>query len=64
MATVRVNHVPDIAGLHLDLERTLARVDDALDRGDKRAFRMWSLKARSLSVRLAALLLKIATAKD
>jgi hypothetical protein len=61
--TVRLNHASDVDGLHRDLERTLARIDDALDRGDKRAFNMWSLKWRSLSGRLCALLLKIATAE-
>jgi hypothetical protein len=64
MAAVRFNHAPEIAGLHLELERTLVRIDDALDRGDRRAFRVWAGKAKFMSGRLATLLLKIATAKD
>lgn len=64
MAAVRFNHAPEIAGLHLELERTLARIDDALDRRDRRAFRVWSGKWQSMSGRLSSLLLKIVTAKD
>lgn len=51
-----------VTGLHIEIERTRARIDDALDRGDRRAFRMWSMKHRSLSTRLCGLLVKIATA--
>ena len=61
MAAVRVNDVPQIQGLTIQLMDTMARIDEALDRGDRRAFRMWSMKHRSLSGRLASLLVKIAT---
>lgn len=40
---------------------TMARIDDALDRRDRRAFRMWTMKQRSLSSRLSGLLLQLAT---
>jgi hypothetical protein len=62
-ASVAVSTNPaQVAGLHFEIERTMAFIDDALDRGDKRAFRMWSIKHRSLSVRLSGLLVKLATA--
>lgn len=61
MAAVRVNDVPQIQGLSIQLVDTLAHIDEALDRGDRRAFRLWSAKWRSLSARLTSLLLKIAT---
>jgi hypothetical protein len=64
MTSVHFNHAPEIVSLHLELERTLARIDDALDRGDRRAFRVWCGKWRAMSGRLTALLLKIATAKE
>lgn len=56
------NYCPQVIDLHFEIERTMAFIDDALDRGDRRAFRMWSMKHRSLSVRLTGLLVKIATA--
>lgn len=61
--TVHLNYTSDVDGLNRDLEATLARIDEALDRGDQRAFRMWTMKARSLSTRLTSLLLKIVTAE-
>lgn len=56
-----LNYAPDVASLHLQIVDTMARIDDALDRGDRRAFRMWCMKHRSLSTRLTSLLLKIVT---
>lgn len=53
---VRINHTPQVAGLHYEMERTLVFIDDALDRGDRRDFRKWTLRWRSLSERLASLL--------
>lgn len=61
--TVRINHAPQIDGLTVQWVETMTRIDDALDRGDRRAFRMWSMKACSLSARLSSLLVKIATAE-
>lgn len=50
----------EVTGLHLSLLDTLHRIDDALDRGDRRAFRVWSKRYVSLSARLSGLLVKIA----
>lgn len=44
------------------LEAVIHDVDTALDRGDRRAFRVWSGKYRDLSARCTSLLLRIATA--
>ncbi len=58
---VRINHhAPQVAGLYYEMERTLAFIDDALDRDDRRDFRKWTIKWRSLSERLASLLTVIA----
>lgn len=51
----------EITNLQVQADTTLQHIDEALDRGDRRAFRMWSMKHRSLSVRLSSLLVKIAT---
>lgn len=53
-------YCPEVTGLHLSLLDTLHRIDDALDRGDRRAFRVWSTHYVSLSARLSGLLVKIA----
>lgn len=63
MTTVRINDVPEVQGLSIQLVDTMARIDEALDRKDRRAFRVWSGRWRSLSGRLCALLLKIATSE-
>lgn len=57
---VRIQHAPQVVGLHLEMERTLAFIDDALDRNDRRDFRKWALRWQSLSDRLATLLATIA----
>lgn len=54
---------PELAGLQVSISNTLTQIDAALDRGDRRAFRLWSDRYRSLSVRLANLLVKLATAE-
>lgn len=61
---VSVNYAPEVTGLQLSLVDTLARIDDALDRGDRRAFRVWSKRWVSLTARLTSLLVKIATAQE
>lgn len=50
-----------LASLEGQLVDALNRIDDALDRGDRRAFRMWTMKQRSLSTRVSSLLLQLAT---
>ena len=52
---------PEVTGLHVQMVATLHRIDDALDRGDRRAFTVWSRRLRDLSTRCADLLARIAT---
>jgi hypothetical protein len=59
--TASLNHAPAITGLQINMLATLARIDDALDRGDRRAFMVWAKRWRSLALRAENLLLKIAT---
>ena len=59
--TVRITHAPQVQGLQVSMSSTLTQVDAALDRGDRRAFRLWSSRYRSQTARVAALLLEIAT---
>jgi hypothetical protein len=54
---------PELAGLQVSLSNTLTQIDAALDRGDRRAFRIWSGRYLSLSARLANLLVRLATAE-
>lgn len=58
---VRINHTPQVAGLRYEMERTLAFIDDALDRRDRREFVKWAGKWRSLSERLATVITLVAT---
>jgi hypothetical protein len=60
---VRINHTPQVAGLYFEMERTMAFIDDALDRRDARDFRKWTIKWRSLSERLATLITLVATSE-
>ena len=53
----------EIAGLQLQLRSTMTNIDQALDRGDRRAFKAWSRKWASLNARAGSILLAIATAK-
>ena len=57
------NPTSEIAGLQLQLRSTMCNIDQALDRGDRRAFRAWSRKWVSLNARAGSILLAIATAK-
>lgn len=52
---------PELAGLQVSLASTRAQIDDALDRGDRRAFHVWCGRHRSLSTRLTNLLVKLVT---
>lgn len=61
MATVNINFAPQVQGLQIGLANTLAQIDRALDRGDRKAFRMWCGRWESQTARLARLLVAIAT---
>lgn len=63
MTQFRLAPASELSGLHQQMVNTLEQIDCALDRGDRRAFRVWSGKYRTLSSRCASLLLKIATAE-
>lgn len=62
--TVSVNHTPQVVGLQVSLLNTLTQIDAALDRRDRRAFRLWTARHASLTARLSTLLVKIATAQE
>ena len=49
-----------IAGLHIQLLDTDARIDRALDRGSRREFTAWCQRRASLAGRLQILLLSVA----
>lgn len=51
----------EITGLQICLANTLEQIDRALDRGDRRAFRMWCKRHASLTTRIEAQLLTLAT---
>jgi len=57
------NPTSEIAGLQLLLKTTMTNIDQALDRGDRRAFRAWSRKWTSLSARAGSLLVDLVTAE-
>jgi hypothetical protein len=61
--TVSVDHFSEIHGLQLVMRDTLASIDAALDRGDRRAFRAWCKKWASLSARAGAVLVELARAE-
>jgi hypothetical protein len=54
------NHDSEIAGLSIILRNTMASIDDALDRGDRRAFRGWCKKWTSASARAGNVLADLA----
>lgn len=60
--TVHVNHAPQIAGLQLCLLNTLDQIDCALDKGDRKAFRVWCNRRASLTARLQTQLVALAAA--
>lgn len=49
---------PQLTGLSVSMQDTLARIDQALDRGDRRAFHVWCKRWISLTSRAEALLVK------
>lgn len=49
-----------LASLQGQLAHAGNRIDDALDRRDPRAFRMWAMKRQSLTSRLTEVLLTLA----
>lgn len=59
--TVRANHDSELAGLQIVMRSTLASIDAALDRGDRRAFRAWCKKWASLSTRAGNVLADLAS---
>lgn len=59
-----VNDAPQVSGLQIALLNTLEQIDCALDRGDRKAFCLWSKRLVSLRSRLETLLVKIATASE
>jgi hypothetical protein len=52
----------EITGLQLSLSNTNEQIDAALDKGDRRAFRVWCNRRTSLIARLERQLLALATA--
>jgi hypothetical protein len=50
-----------VAGLHIQLLDTDARINTALDRGSRREFRVWCKRRASLAARLQTLLVTAAT---
>lgn len=55
-----VNLDSEITGLQIVMRSTLASIDDALDRGDRRAFRTWCRKWADLTTRAGAVLVDLA----
>lgn len=53
-----------IAGLHIQLSDTDARIDRALDHGSRREFAVWCRKRASLAARLQTLLLRAVNSSD
>lgn len=49
-----------VAGLHIQLLDTDARIDTALDRGSRREFAVWCKRRASLASRLQTLLITMA----
>lgn len=58
-----VNPVSQVAGLHIQLLDTGARIDAALDQGRRRDFMVWCRKRASLAARLQTMLLQVAVAE-
>lgn len=61
---VRTNRYPEVATIQRCILSALEQVDAALDRQDRRQFRIWSTRYRNLCGRLSTLLLKIAQAPE
>lgn len=53
---------PYVTALHVQRQTALAHIDRALDAGDRRAFSVWAMRLRDLSVRVGDLLTEIASA--
>lgn len=53
--------VSQIAGLHIQILDTDARINRALDRGSRREFMVWAKKRASIAARLQTLLVIAAT---
>lgn len=60
--TAVINHDAELRGLLVAMRSTLASIDDALDRGDRRAFRVWCRKWASVSARAGSVLVDLARA--
>ena len=52
----------EVSALQHAIDNTVARIDNALDRQDRRDFVLWCRKRASLVARLEKLLLQLATA--
>lgn len=61
---VHVNNTPRISLLTQQRANTLEQIDCALDRGDRRAFRVWAGRYRDITTNLERTLLTIATCKE
>lgn len=53
----------EITGLSIALANTDLQIDRALDHADRRAFRLWCQRRRSLLAKLERTLLAVATAE-
>lgn len=53
----------EVSGLQICLLNTDAQIDCALDKMDRRAFRLWCQRRTSLLARIESTLLAVATAK-
>jgi hypothetical protein len=56
------DHSAQVAGLQICVLNTDAHIDAALDKRDRRAFRVWCRRRASLIARLERLLVEVATA--
>jgi len=61
---VRINHDAELRGLQIVMRDVLASIDQALDRGDRRAFRLWCRKWASLSTRAGNVLADLADSES
>ncbi len=61
MAIVRTHNHPEIAALQQCIANTLDQIDCALDRRDRRQFKVWCGRRASLSTRLSSMLLALTT---
>lgn len=58
--TAVINHDAELRGLLVVMRSTLVSIDDALDRGDRRAFRTWCRKRASVTARAGSVLVDLA----